>query len=206
MLIRVVARAAAVTVAVGLLGASCAGGPDAAAPAPTPPASASATAAPTDPAPPATPPPTPAPTATATASPTADAQADLEAAVLEAHAGYLEAYFESGRRADPDYPPLLERATGAALRVAQASRQRYLDAGWRVEGGYDSSATFVGVRDDGAAVVDDCLLDAAPAVDSAGDVVAPVADHRIYVMTVLVQMSGKWRVSEVLTSGERCVL
>jgi hypothetical protein len=203
MLIRVVARAAAVTVAVGLLGASCAGGPDAAAPAPTPPASTSATAAPTDPAPPATPPPTPAPTATATASPTEDAQADLEAAVLEAHAGYLEASIVSGSPPDPDHPLLLRWATGPLLEKAQQRRRQFALEGHHLVGGYDSHPRVIELTE-GRAVIEDCLLDTAPWVDASGAVVEPVLDGRRYFQTIVVRAGEQWKVSELLSAGEPC--
>jgi hypothetical protein len=206
MLIHVRRRAAVITALV-VLGASCGGGSDDPAPGSALPTvlEVTPTATPVDPAPP-TPTPTAAPTETPTPAPesTVDEQAALEAAVLEAHAGYLEAYFESGRLADPDYPPLLEHTTGASLQAAQASRTRYREQGVTVVGSYESRPRFVEQRSDGSVLVEDCFLDAAPAIDSSGRVVAEVDEFRIYLQTVLVYLDNRWKVSETLTAREPC--
>lgn len=203
MLIRVVARAAAVTVAVGLLGVGCAGDSDTAAPAPTPPASASATAAPTDPAPTATPPPTLAPTATATAPPTADAQADLEAAVLEAHAGYLEAFADSGSPPRPNHPGLRRYATGEALEVAQTLRRGQRERGEYVEGGANSQPSILEISQT-RAVVADCLIDNATVYSRNGAAIQQPPNGAVYYETVIVLTAQGWQVSELLTAGQPC--
>lgn len=142
--------------------------------------------------------PTPAPTASATPVPptptaTPNARDALEAAVLEAHAKYLQAIIDSGDPPDPNHPGLLRWATGDALLAWQERRRNQQLEGQFVAGSISSRPSVVDLSDD-RAVVEDCLLDRAPVYTRSGQIVEPAPLKRFLVRTTIMRGNVGWQV------------